>query len=41
MLNRTDVFRGCICSIINTYYRIRVAQSTDVTWNVVPSVITS
>ena len=42
MFNKANAFfRGCICSIVSTCYRVRVAQSIDVTWNVVPIVITT
>ncbi|KAL9596411.1 MAG: hypothetical protein Q9179_004623 [Wetmoreana sp. 5 TL-2023] len=34
-------FMACICSTINTYFRVHAAASPDVIWNITPVVITS
>ncbi|KAL8840528.1 MAG: hypothetical protein Q9176_003855 [Flavoplaca citrina] len=34
-------FLGCICSVINSYYRVKLARTKDEMWDTVPVIITS
>ncbi|KAL8897141.1 MAG: hypothetical protein Q9192_002730 [Flavoplaca navasiana] len=34
-------FLGCICSVINSYYRVKLERASDHMWDIIPVIITS